>query len=95
MMMVNMQNICMDYVYFILAFLVLVAAFIFLVRIDRKSKNNYKATAYELLETSSPNPKHVKDCVRGLRLYGGHMKKDKEAHDLVRQLIDKHGQFLK
>jgi len=91
MMSVNMQNISMDYVYFVLILLALVAVFIFLMKIDRRTKNNYKTDAYELLETDSPNPKHVKDCLRGLRLYGGHIKKDKEARELAQRLIDKHG----
>jgi hypothetical protein len=91
---VNMQNRYMDYVYFILVILALVAVFIFLMKLDRKAKNNYKVNAYELLETDSPDPKQVKDCVRGLRLYGGHIKKDKEANDLIRRLIDKHGHVM-
>ena len=81
----------MDYVYFFLVILLLAGTFIFIIRLDRKAKNNYKTSAYELLETDSPDPKHLKDCVRGLRLYSGHLKKDKEAKDLVRRLLDKHG----
>jgi hypothetical protein len=81
----------MDYLYFVLMILVLVAAFVFLMRIDRKAKNKYKADAYELLENSDPEPKHVKDTVRGLRLYSGRIRKDKEAQELVRRLLDKHG----
>ena len=81
----------MDYVYFFLVILALIGVFIILTRIDRKAKNNYKTDAYELLETSSPDPKRLKNCIRGLRLYSGRIKKDKEARDLVRRLIDKHG----
>jgi hypothetical protein len=81
----------MDYVYFVLIILALIGVFIILTRIDRRAKNNYKADAYELLETSLPDPKRLKDCIRGLRLYSGHIRKDKEARELVRRLIDKHG----
>ena len=89
-----MQNRSMDYVYFILVILALIAIFIFLMKLDRKAKNSYKVNAYELLETDYPNPKQVKECIRGLRLYGGHIRKDKEAHELVRKLIDKHGHVM-
>ena len=89
-----MQNRSMDYVYFILVILALIAVFIFLMKLDRKAKNNFKVNAYDLLETDTPDPKKVKDCIRGLRLYGGHIRKDKEAYELVRKLIDKHGHMM-
>jgi hypothetical protein len=91
---VNMQNRSMDYVYFILVILVMVAVFIFLMRLDKKAKNSYKTDAYDLLEMDSADPKHLKNCIRGLRLYSGRIKKDKEATELVRRLIDKHGHVL-
>ena len=94
MMLVNMQNRDMDYVYFTLVILALVAVFIFLMRLDKKAKNNYKTDAYNMLEMDSADPKHLKNCIRGLRLYGGRIKKDKEATELVRRLIDKHGHVL-
>ena len=91
MLLVNMQNRIMDCVYFVLVILGLVVIFILLVRMDRKAKNNYKTEAYGLLEESSPDPKTLKNCIRGLRLYSGHIKKDKEAKELINRLIDKHG----
>ena len=80
----------MDYFYFVLIILALIAVFIFLVRMDRRTKDRHKTEAYELLEDSSPDPEKVMNCVRMLRLYGGRVKKDPEARELVRRLQDKH-----
>jgi hypothetical protein len=91
---VNEQNIDMDYFYFALIILALVAVFVFLMRLDNKAKNNYKTDAYELLENTCPDPKKVKNCIRGLRLYSGRIKKDKEAKELIGLLLDKHGNVL-
>jgi hypothetical protein len=88
---VSEQNIDMDYFYFALIILALIAIFFFLMRLDNKTKNNYKTDAYNLLDDSCPDPKKVKDCIRGLRLYSGRIKKDKEAKELIGLLLDKHG----
>ena len=80
--------------YFILIILVLIGIMVFLSRMDTRTKNKYKTDAYELLELSDPDPKKVKDCLKGLRLYGGRIKKDKEARDLANRLSEKHGGLL-
>jgi hypothetical protein len=91
---INRQNIVMDYFLFALILLALIGIFIFVTRLDNKAKNRHKADAYEMLEISDPDPKKLKDCVRGLRLYSGRIRKDHEAMDLSRQLLTKHGHIL-
>ena len=79
----------MDYFYFILFVLALVAVLILLMRTDRRTRSKYKKTAYRLLETANPDSKEVKDTIKGLRLYGGRIRKDKESVQLVNRLLDK------
>ncbi len=84
----------MDYLLFALLILALIGAIVFLSKLDTKTKNKYKTQAYELLENSTPDPKVVKDTCRGLHLYSGRIKKDKEARELVKRLMEKHGHLL-
>ena len=79
----------MDYFYFILFILALIAVLILLIRADRRTRSKYKKTAYRLLETANPDSKEVKDTIKGLRLYGGRIRKDKESVQLVNRLLDK------
>lgn len=81
----------MDYFYFFLFLLALIAGLIFLMRADRRIRSRYKKTAYRLLETANPNSKEVRDTIKGLRLYGGRIRKDKESLQLVNRLLDKLG----
>jgi hypothetical protein len=79
----------MDYVYIILFLLVLVAALVLLTRLDASSKKRYKHDAYRLLESANADLKKVKDTIKGLRLYGGRFRKDKECYQLIQKLQDK------
>lgn len=84
----------MDYVYFVLFILVLGGLIYLLSKIDARTKNKHKIDAYRLLENPDPNPRKVKDTVKGLRLYSGRLKKDKESAQLIKDLLEKHGHLL-
>ena len=79
----------MDYVYIGLFLLVLLASLYFLSRMDARTKKKYKHEAYKLLETANADIKKVRDTIKGLRLYGGRFKKDKECYQLIQKLQDK------
>jgi hypothetical protein len=79
----------MDYVIFALIIIGLVLVIILLNRVEKRTKLNIKKTAYTLLEAVDPTPKDIKDAIKGLRLYGGRFRKDKECVELVKRLIDK------
>lgn len=79
----------MDYVIFILIILALVGAIFLLNRIEKNIKTKFKKTAYGLLETSRPTSKEMKETIKGLRLYGGRLFKDKECSQLVDRLLVK------
>jgi hypothetical protein len=79
----------MDYFYFALIIMVLVAIIILISRYEKGIKTRHIKDAYGLLETSQPDPKKVIDTIKGLRLYGGHWRKDKECVQLVERLQDK------
>jgi hypothetical protein len=79
----------MDYVYVALFVIVLVLALVGLTKMDAHSKKKYKRDAYRLLETSNVEIKKVKETIKGLRLYGGRWRKDKECQQLIERLQDK------
>ncbi len=84
----------MDYFIFILIILALVGTIFVLNRIEKGIKARYKKAAYGLLETNQPDPKEIKDTIKGLRLYGGRWFKDKECIQLVDRLLVKYGPVL-
>ena len=84
----------MEYFYFILCILALIAILFLLSKYDARVKNKYKKTAYRLLETSSPDAKEVRDTIKGLRLYGGRIRKDKETVELVKRLQEKFAKII-
>jgi hypothetical protein len=84
----------MDYFIYILIILALIAAAFYIRKIDIRTKNKHKKDAYRLLETSAPSPKEIKDTIKALRLYSGHIIRDKEAVQLINSLLDKHGHLL-
>jgi hypothetical protein len=84
----------MDYFYFFLIIIGLVGILVLISRYEKGIKAKYKKTAYQLLETSDPNPKEVKDTIRCLRIYGGRFFKDKECMDLIDRLLVKFGSQL-
>jgi hypothetical protein len=79
----------MDYFYFVLIIFALIGVIVLIDRYEKGIKKTYKKIAYGLLEASQPNPKEVKDTIRGLRLYGGRFFKDKECVQLVDRLLIK------
>lgn len=84
----------MDYLYFALIILACVGAIFLINRYEKRVKTKYKKTAYGLLETKQPDPKEVKDTIKGLRLYGGRLFKDKECTQLVDRLLIKFNSIL-
>jgi len=76
----------MDYFYFALMVLALIAIMFLLIRWDKRIKMKYKKDAYGLLDTNHPDPKKILDTIKGLRLYGGRWFKDKECTQLVTRL---------
>ena len=68
--------------------------FYLLVRSEKSTKKNYKEKAANLLLTSDPDLKELKDTIKNLHLYAGRIRKDKEALNLITQLRDKHGHLL-
>ena len=76
----------MDYVWFALIVLALIGAWMLVNRIDRRAKERYRRDAYRILDK-----KEVKDTLRGLSLYGGRLKKDKEFDELKKRLYRKLG----
>ena len=84
----------MEYLFFILFLAFLVLLIILISKIDAREKAKHKKDAYRLMELSDPNPKELKETIKGLQLYGGRLRKDKEAMQLIKSLQDKHGHLL-
>jgi hypothetical protein len=85
----------MDYFYFALIMLGLVAIMYLLIRIEKRTKLRYKKAAYGLLENARPDPKEMRDTIKSLRLYGGRWFKDKECVQLVERLQIKYSSLYK
>jgi hypothetical protein len=79
----------MDYFYFALIVLAMLAAWFLLNRMDKRTKNKHKKEAYHLLDTPTATKKEITYTIKMLRLYGGRFRKDKEFIQLVNRLIDK------
>ena len=84
----------MDLFLFILVIIGMVGIFYLLMKWEKSTKKNYKEKAANLLLTSDPDPKEVRDTIKNLRLYTGHVFKDKEAIKLLTELQNKHGHLL-
>ena len=76
----------MEYVYIGLFILALALALIGLNKLDARTKNKYKREAYKVLEDPGADLKKIKDTIKGLRLYSGRWRKDKESIQLVERL---------
>lgn len=72
----------------------MVGIFYLMMRWEKRTKKSYKEKAANLLLTSDPDLKELKDTIKNLHLYSGRIKKDKEAVNLITQLQDKHGHLL-
>jgi hypothetical protein len=83
-----MENL-VDYLVFILIIVALILIIYFLNRIEKRTKLNFIKNAYRLLEDINPTPKDIRDTIKGLRLYGGRLRKDKECIQLVKRLLEK------
>ena len=79
----------MDYIYVALFIIILALALVGLNKLDASTKNKYKREAYKVLEDSSADAKKVKDTIKGLRLYSGRWRKDKESIQLIERLQKK------
>jgi hypothetical protein len=79
----------MDYFYFFLFVVVLVGALVLLMRIDARIKRRYRKDAYTLLEDPSPSAADVRRTIKGLRLYGGRWRRNKEFIQLTERLIER------
>jgi hypothetical protein len=79
----------MDYFYFALIVLGLAGIIFLLNRYEKRIKVRYKKTAYVLLDDERADTKQIKETIKGLRLYGGRLFKDKECVKLVARLQDK------
>jgi hypothetical protein len=84
----------MDYFYFALIVIGLIGIIVIISRYEKGIKTRHIKDAYGLLETSEPDLKKVIDTIKGLRLYGGRWRKDKECVQLVKRLQDKFGSQL-
>jgi len=54
-----------------------------------KAKKEYKKDAYRLLDKSNTNTKDIKETIKALNNYVGRWKKDEEAAQLIKRLMDK------
>src|SRR3972149_7384127 len=79
----------MDYVIFFLIIAGLTGIIFITRRLDNNAKNKYRKAAYELLERPAPDRADIMKTLKGLHLYGGRFRKDKEFVQLIRRLSDK------
>lgn len=84
----------MDLFLFIMVIVGMGGIFYLMVRWEKKTKKNYKEKAADLLLTSDPDLKELKDTIKNLHLYAGRFRKDKEAVNLITELQNKHGHLL-
>jgi len=54
-----------------------------------KAKKENKKGCLQLLKKSNPNPKDIKETIKGLNRYVGRWSKDEEAAQLIKRLMDK------
>ena len=79
----------MEYVPLILMLLFLVFLLFLITGIDRRTKNKWRKTAYDMLEMETPEKEEVIKTIKYLRLYGGRLRKDKEFSQLISRLQDR------
>ena len=76
----------MEYLTFILVILFLAFLLFSLSRIEKRTKNRWRKTAYELLEKKKPAREDILNTIKNLRLYGGRFLRDKEFIQLIERL---------
>jgi hypothetical protein len=79
----------MDYLWFILMIAALAGAWILVNRFDKRAKERSRREAYRVLDLENPTEQEVKEALRGLSLYGGRLRKDKEFSELKNRLARK------
>jgi hypothetical protein len=79
----------MEYVYFFLLVAFLVGMLVLLSRMDARAKNRQRKAAYALLEQPNPSGNEIRQVLKGLRLYGGRWRKDKEFQQLTVRLEER------
>jgi hypothetical protein len=79
----------MEYVYFFLFAAFLIGMLVLVARIEARSKNRQRKAAYDLLEKPDPSIMEVRQVLKGLRLYGGRWRKDKEFQQLIARLEER------
>lgn len=84
----------MDIFLFVVVIIGMAGILYLLMRWEKRTKQNFKDKASDLLLVSDPNPKEVKDTLKNLHLYAGRIRKDKEALRLIGELREKHGHLL-
>ncbi len=76
----------MDYIVFILVILFLFFLLWLFNRIEKKTKNQWRKTAYNLLEMGDPAKEDILKTIKNLRLYSGRIRRDKEFIQLIERL---------
>jgi len=79
----------MDYLWFILIVAVLIGLWWLTKRFDRAAKERWRRDAYRLLDLENPSQEEVKKVMKGLLLYGGRLRQDKEFLTLRQRLSKK------
>ncbi len=79
----------MEYLSFILIILFLAFLLLLFARIEKRTKNKWRKTAYDLLEMEGPAREDIFKTIKYLRLYGGRIRRDKEFKQLIERLHDK------
>jgi hypothetical protein len=79
----------MDYVYLFLLVAFLAGALFFLFRLEKQAKYRQRRAAYDLLEKKNSSAQEIKQALKGLRLYSGRWRKDKEFLQLIARLEER------
>jgi hypothetical protein len=79
----------MDYLYFFLLMAFLGGLLAFLFRLEKQAKRQQRRAAYDLLEKKDASAKEIKQALKGLRLYGGRWRKDKEFLQIIIRLEER------
>jgi hypothetical protein len=79
----------MDYFYFSLLVAFLIGVLVLLFRLEKGEKRRQRKAAYDLLERRGASAGEIKQVLKGLRLYGGRWRKDKEFVQLIARLEER------
>ena len=79
----------MDYLWFVLMILALCGAWYLVNRFDKRAKSRNREEAYRVLDLENPSEKELKDAIRGIHIYTGKWRKDKEFVELRNKLSDR------